>query len=99
MIGFTRLDHLIKDHQNAVTNGHGRFLVPTSGTNPPILFAQVGLGMGGGMGGLNKHAFGPTIAFACAATLFFACRFMVARTNADPGRGMSGIWEVLHVPA
>jgi hypothetical protein len=55
--------------------------------------------MRGGMGGLNEHAFGPPIAFVGAATLFFARRFMLARTNADPGSGMGGIWEVVHVPA
>ncbi len=99
MVGLTSLDHVIENHQDAVTDSHRRFLAPASCTDPAVLFAQIRLGVPCCMRRLDEHRFGPAIALTRAATLLFASRFMLTRTDADPRSRMGSVGEVAHVPA
>lgn len=99
VVGLPGLDHVIENHQNTVTDSYSRTLGPSSRTNPKVLFPRITLSMRRRLRRLDEHCFGPAIALTDAATEVSASRFVVARTDADPRCGMSGIGKVTHVPA
>src|SRR5215470_5951597 len=94
VIGLARLDQVIENHQDTVTDCHRGFLAPASRTDPTILFAKIRLRMSRRMGRLDEHRFGPAIALTRAATPLLASCFMIARTDPHPRSRMGSVGKV-----
>lgn len=96
VIGLTALDQMIENYQDTMTDSQRGFLAPASRTDAAIVFAKIGLGMPRRMSCLNEDRLGPAIALTRAATVLFASRFLLARTNANSRSRMGCVWEVAH---
>jgi hypothetical protein len=100
LIRLTRLEHVIVDDQNAMTNRNGGTLSSSSCSNPLILRAQLRiLGSRSGLGSLHQDSFGPMIALANTSAEPFAATLVVAWVDPDQRGEVSGIRERRHIPA
>ena len=91
VIGLTGGHHVIKDHEDAVPDGHCCSFGSSPFAQAPILLAQIRLGTGGAMGRLNQCRLHIWVRWARSPALALACTFLMTRTDPSPGREVSRI--------
>ncbi|HEY1351551.1 MAG TPA: hypothetical protein VGF67_18180 [Ktedonobacteraceae bacterium] len=87
------------DHEDAVSHRHRCFLCASSGRNPTILGGKRGVvAVRSSVSRLNEHLTGRRVAFARLAGKAFACTFLMAWADTNPGREVcgGGKWPHIH---
>src|SRR5262249_14759568 len=78
------------DDQNRMGNGDRSALAPASCCEAAELSSEIGVGLGGGMGGFDQRATQSRAAASGAPVEAFAAAFVVPGTQTCPGRQVCG---------
>lgn len=97
-VRLTPRQHMIRNHQDRMTDRHRRLLLPATSCSSPVLSADVGLlAPSCPMCCFHQCLPKPGAPFACSTTQPLACTFVIAWTHSSPRGKMVGAREALQI--